>query len=49
MVKKNGRGIMPNCLEGKVLTNTGEPYLVRIDRYEELNNVPYRFFKEFIR
>jgi hypothetical protein len=29
---------MPNCLEGKVLTNTGEPYLVRIDRYEELNN-----------
>jgi hypothetical protein len=38
LVKKNGRGIMPNCLEGKVLTNTGEPYLVRIDRYEELNN-----------
>jgi hypothetical protein len=38
LIKKNGRGIMPNCLEGKVLTNTGEPYLVRIDRYEELNN-----------
>ena len=38
MVKKNGRGIMPNCLEGKVLTNNGEPYLVRIEKYEELNN-----------
>ena len=38
LVKKNGRSIMPNCLEGKVLTNTGEPYLVRIEKYEELNN-----------
>ena len=38
LVKKNGRSIMPNCLEGKVLTNTAEPYMVRIDRYEELNN-----------
>jgi hypothetical protein len=38
LVKKNGRSIMPNCLEGKVLTNTGEPYLVRIDKYEELSN-----------
>jgi hypothetical protein len=38
LVKKNGRSIMPNCLEGKVLTNTGEPYLVRIEKYEELND-----------
>ena len=38
LVKKNGRSIMPNCLESKVLTNTGEPYLVRIEKYEELNN-----------
>jgi len=38
LVKKNGRSVMPNCLEGKVLTNTGEPYLVRIEKYEELNN-----------
>ena len=38
LVKKNGRSIMPNCLEGKVLTNNGEPYLVRIEKYEELNN-----------
>jgi hypothetical protein len=36
LVKKNGRSVMPNCLQGKVLTNTGEPYLVRIERYEEL-------------
>ena len=37
LVKKNGRGITTNCLEGKVLTNNGEPYLVRIDRLDELN------------
>ena len=29
---------MSNCLEGKVLTNTGEPYLVRIEKYKELND-----------
>ena len=38
LVKKNGRDINPMCLQGKVLTNTGEPYLVRIDKYEELIN-----------
>jgi hypothetical protein len=38
LVKKNGRDVMPNCLQGKVLTNTGDPYLVRIERYEELIN-----------
>lgn len=37
LVKKNGRGVMSNCLEGNVLTNTGDPYLVRIEKYEELN------------
>jgi hypothetical protein len=38
LVKKNGRGVMSNCIEGNVFTDTGDNYLVRIDRYEELNN-----------
>lgn len=38
LVKQNGCDINPNCLQGKVFTNTGERYLVRIENYEELNN-----------
>jgi hypothetical protein len=38
LVTQNGRDINPKCLQGKVFTNTGEPYLVRIDKYEELIN-----------
>jgi hypothetical protein len=38
LVKKGGRSVMQNCVEGNVFTNNGEPYLVRIERYDELSN-----------
>jgi hypothetical protein len=38
LVKTGGRDSMHNCLKGNVLTTSGEQYLVRIERYDELNN-----------
>jgi hypothetical protein len=38
LVKTGGRDSMHNCLKGNVLTTSCEQYLVRIERYDELNN-----------
>lgn len=41
LVKNGGRSLNPNTLLGDVKTNDGENYLIRIDRYEYLNNLNY--------